>query len=208
MVKSGRLTPPKMAEMLGQMPKSAVTKEGEHPDSYILQWAQKNREDKGFVEWTSFEHPTLGPVEIGGFIPYLRTNPPPSLMASTLEFHTDFYLNLLDRIPELKLLNTRVDALGDGLYDVTVFYTNPGWFPTSTSQGRRARTAWPIRVELKTSESQTVFSGQRITTIPFINGSGDVKKAEWTLKAKKGSEVTITAKSPRLGSVTTTVVLE
>jgi len=208
MVKTGRLTPPKMAEMLGQIPKSAVTKEGEHPDSYILKWADENREDKGFVEWTPFDHPTLGQVEIGGFIPYLRMNPPLSLAKKTMEFHTDFYLNLLHRMPELKMTNAHVEDIGDGLYHVTVFFTNSGWFPTSTAQGRRSRAAWPIRIEVKLSESQSIFSGKRITNIPFINGSGDVQKAEWTIQAKKGSKLVITATSSRLGSVTTSVELE
>jgi hypothetical protein len=63
-------------------------------------------------------------------------------------------------------------------------------------------------VELKTTDGQMIFAGRKLVTIPFINGSGDTKKAEWTIQGKKGSKITITAKSPRLGSVTTTVVLE
>ncbi|MFC1575855.1 hypothetical protein ACFL5A_04355, partial [Gemmatimonadota bacterium] len=29
-----------------------------------------------FVDWSTFQHPDLGEVEIGGFIPYATTNPP------------------------------------------------------------------------------------------------------------------------------------
>jgi hypothetical protein len=129
-------------------------------------------------------------------------------MKDTLSFHTDFYIGLMGRLPEMKIKKTKVEVLGEGLYQITVYLTNEGWFPTSTAQGRRARTAWPIRVELKTDDDQMIFAGRKLVTIPFIKGSGDTKKAEWTVKGKKGSKITIAARSPRLGSVTATVVLE
>ncbi len=208
MVESGKVDPAKMAEMIEKMPKQAKTEEGEHPEGYILDWADSVLEGTGFVDWTPYKHPTLGDVEIGGFVPFLKLTPPSSLMKETLSFHTDFYIGLMGRLPGMKIKETKVEALGNSLYQVTLYLTNEGWFPTSTAQGRRARTAWPIRVELKTADGQMIFSGRKLVTIPFINGSGDTKKAEWTIQGKKGSKITITAKSPRLGSVTTTVVLE
>jgi len=208
MVESGKVDPAKMAEMVDQMPKQVKTEEGEHPEGYILDWADSVLEGAGFVDWTPYKHPTLGDVEIGGFVPYLKTTPPSSLMKETIIFHTDFYIGLMGRLPEMKIKETKVKALGNSLYEVTVYLTNEGWFATSSAQGRRARTAWPIRVELKTSDSQMIFSGRKFVTIPFINGSGDTKKAEWTVQGKKGSKITITASSPRLGTVATTVVLE
>jgi hypothetical protein len=208
MVESGKVDPAKMAEMIEKMPKQAKTEEGEHPEGYILDWADSVLEGTGFVEWIPYKHPTLGDVEIGGFVPFLKTTPPSSLMKETLEFHTDFYIGLMGRLPTMKIKETKVKALGNSLYEVTLYLTNSGWFATSTAQGRRARTAWPIRVELKTDDGQKIFSGRKLVSIPFINGSGASKKAEWTIQGKKGSKITITAKSPRLGSVTTTVVLE
>jgi murein tripeptide amidase MpaA len=208
MVESGRITPEKMAEMVEKMPKKPVTKEGEHPEAYILQWADSTLEGKGFVDWTPFHHPSLGEVEIGGFVPFLKITPPPDRMKDTLSFHTDFYLELMGKLPELKIKSTQVESAGENLYRVTVYLTNEGWFPTSTSQGRRARTVWPIRIELEPSDNQTIFSGRKITTIPFIDGSGDVEKVEWTIKGKKGSKAVLTVKSPRLGSITTSIALQ
>ena len=208
MVKSGRITPERMVQMMEKMPKKPAAEEGEHPDSYILKWSDTALKGKGFVNWTPFKHPALGDVEIGGFIPYLKTTPPPSEIEKTIDFHTDFYIKLMDRLAELKIKETKVEPLEDGLYKVTIYLTNPGWFPTSTAQGRRARTSWPIRVELKTTKGQSLFSGRSVVNIPFIGGSGDTKKAEWTIRGKKGSKITIQANSPNLGSVKTTVVLQ
>jgi len=208
MVKSGRITPEKMSEMIEKMAKKPALKEGEHPDSYILEWSDSVLKGKGFVAWKPYKHPTLGEVEIGGFVPYLKTTPPPSEIKKTVSFHTDFYINLMDRLSELKIKQTKTENIENGLYQVTVYFTNPGWFPTSTAQGKRAQTSWPITVRLKTSKGQSIFSGRPIVTIPFIGGSGDTKKVEWTIRGKKGSKITITANSPKLGSVTTTVVLQ
>jgi len=188
---------------------AAFLKEQGAPDNFKPEMIKKMVESGQVdLDWTHFKHPTLGDVEIGGFVPFLKTTPPSSLIKETITFHTDFYIGLMSRLPEMKVKETKVEALGNSLYEVTVYLTNEGWFPTSTSQGRRARTAWPIRVELKTADGQMIFSGRKLVTIPFINGSGDTKKTEWTVQGKKGSKITITAKSPRLGSVTTILDLE
>jgi len=181
---------------------------GESPDSYILKWSDSVLKGKGFVNWTHYKHPTLGDVEIGGFVPYLKITPPPSEIEKTISFHADFYIGLMNRLPELKIKDTQVKTLEDGLYQVSVSFTNIGEFPTSTAQGRLAGTSSPIRVHLKMTENQSLFSGRPIEAIPVINENGDIKKLEWTIRGKKGSKITITAKSPKLGSVTTTVVLQ
>ena len=208
MVKSGKVTPEQMVKMMEKMPKRPSTKEGEHPDSYILKWSETALGIKGFVDWTSYSHPTLGDVEIGGFVPYVKVNPPSSDMKKTIDFHSDYYIDSMNRLPQLEIKKTHVEAQGDGVYQVTIYFTNTGWFSTSTAQGRRAMAAWPIRSELKLSQGQSLFSGRSVVNIPFINGSGGTKKAEWTIRGKKGSKITITAGSPNLDTVTTTVVLQ
>jgi hypothetical protein len=200
--------PAKNVEMREGMPKRGSARKDEHPDIYILNWSDSVLKGKGFVNWTLYKHPTLGDVEIGGFVPYLKTTPPPSEIEKTISFHADFYISLMNRLPELKIKDTQVKALEDGLYQVTVSFTNIGRFPTSTAQGRLAGTSSPIRVHLKMTENQSLFSGRPIEAIPVINENGDIKKLEWTIRGKKGSKITITAKSPKLGSVTTTVVLQ
>lgn len=208
MVKSGRVTPVRMVEMMEKMPRGAAAKDDEHPDSYILKFSDAVLKGKGFVNWTPYKHPTLGDVEIGGFVPYIKTTPPPSEVEKTIAFHTDFYIDLMSRLPQLGIKEAKVEPLEDGLYQVTVYLTNSGWFPTATAQGSRAGASLPIRVELKTEKGQALFSGRQVVTIPSIGGSGDTRKVEWTIRAKKGSKITVSARSPRLGAVTTTVVLQ
>jgi hypothetical protein len=208
MVKSGQVDPKKMAEMMEKMPKPPGGEGEEHPDAYILKWADATLPKKGFVEWTAFHHPTLGEVEIGGFAPYLRIVPPLAEVEKTIAFHTDFYLGLIKKLPGLEISKTEVKPVGPEVYQLTAYFTNPGWFPTSTAQGRRARTAWPITVRLKLGSEQALFSGRPIESIPFLDGSGDTKKIEWTVKGKKGTSVVVSAGTPRLGTASATVVLD
>jgi len=44
----------------------------------LLKWSDEKLNGEGFMPWTPFEHPQLGPVEIGGWKRlYLMRNPPP-----------------------------------------------------------------------------------------------------------------------------------
>ncbi len=208
MVESGQVTPEKMADMMEQMPQSSGTTGDEHPEAYILKWSDAELLGNGFVDWTPYPHPTLGDVDIGGFIPYLKVTPPAADIQKSIDFHSNYYIQLMGKLPRLEIKDTQVKTLDEDLFQVTVYFSNSGWLPTSTAQGRRAQAAWPIRVELKTTENQTVFSGRKIVTIPFIEGSGGTQKVEWTLQGKKGSKISVTAKSPRLNTAQATIVLQ
>jgi murein tripeptide amidase MpaA len=177
-------------------------------DLDALRWQDTALGGKGFVAWTPIQHPTLGQVEVGGFVPYLKSTPPPDRIQTVIEPQVDFYLKLMDRVASLAVKETHVKKVDDDLYLVTVYLSNPGWFPTSTSQGRRALTSWPITVRLKLSEGQTLFSGRPIESVAFLPGGGEARKVEWTVRGRKGSSLEITADSPKLGAVRTQVVLQ
>ena len=208
MVKSGQINPARMAEMMEKMAKKPGGAEGEdHPDTYLLKWSDTAFQGKGFVPWTPVKHPQLGEVEVGGLVPYLKTVPPPAELEKTLNFHAQFALGLMARLPELALKAAKVEALGGDLYRVTVHIANTGWFPTATGQGRRALAAWPVRVRLKLAGGQKVFSGRPIETIPSLNGSGATSKLEWTIQGPPGSQVGLVAWAPKVGTLETTVTL-
>jgi len=208
MVKSGRVTPARMAEMMEKMPRRPQAAGDEHPEATILKWADEAWKGKGFVPWTPFKHPTLGEVEIGGFAPFVRINPPPSEIEKTASFHADFYIELMKKLPVLEIKEVKAEPLGADVYRITAALTNSGWFPTSTAQGRRAQTAWPIRVKLAPGDGQSLFSGRPVETVPFLEGSGGTEKLEWTVRGKKGSRLTVEAGSPKLGEVRASLVLE
>jgi len=158
--------------------------------------------EKGLTEWKPYKHPTLGHVEIGGTLPFRRINPRPEDMATTLHFHADYYIHLITHIAELKIRDIRVTPLGDSISRVTVTFANTGWFPTCTAQGRKSHTSWPITVRLKTTKEQMIYAGEPFEIIPFIDG-GKTRQMEWKIKGKRGSQVTLSATSFKVGTVKT-----
>jgi len=213
MVESGQVTPARMAEMAERMQRArpaggSGTAGAENVDTDVLKWSDSSLEGKGFVAWSPFKHPTLGDVEIGGLVPYVRVLPPPAQIEKLAAFSTDFYLKLMDRLAEINICETRVQPIDENLFNVTCYLANPGWLPTATAQGRRAQSSWPIRVRIKTAENQSLFSGRPIETIQSLAGSGGTQKLEWTVRGKRGSTVEISAESPKLGSVSKVVTLQ
>jgi hypothetical protein len=206
MVKSGQIKIPQMAEMLEKMPKKPGAEGEDHPDAYILKWADQALPGRGFVAWAPYKHPQLGDVEIGGFRPGLRLNPPPEAMEGTINAHVDFYIGLMDRLPVLSISGVKAEPIGGDLYRLSAYFSNTGIWPTSTAQGRRAKTAWPIRITLGLDKTQTLFAGRPVDVLDVLNG-GETKKLEWTIRAKKGSKVSVKAWAQRLGTVETAVVL-
>ena len=47
----------------------------------IFNWVLENVGEQGYRDWQAFDHPQLGPVEVGGMV-YIWTyrNPPPTLL--------------------------------------------------------------------------------------------------------------------------------
>jgi len=208
MVKSGQVTPAKMAEMMDKMPKKPGAEGEDNPEAYLIKYSDSVLAGRGFVAWTPVKHPTLGEVEVGGFVPYLKTDPLTAEAKTWIDVHTNVYLKLMQKMPELKVSQTKVKPLAQGLYEVSLYLTNSGWMPTSTAQGRRCRRAWPIRVALKTGAGQALVSGHPVENIPFLDGSGAVKKLTWTVRAEKGSSLAFKCGSPRLGSINVNVTLD
>src|SRR5690606_1102791 len=70
-------------------------------DAKWLAYAKERGE--GFIDWTPFNHPQLGEVEIGGFVPGFRMNPPTDDMTRLLDEQTRFVRTLLHNLPRVEI---------------------------------------------------------------------------------------------------------
>ena len=186
-------------------PKTAFA--NDHPDAPALKWSDEILKGRGFINWKPFKHPTLDEVEIGGFVPFAAINPPPEESEADISFHADYYLDLMNHSAEVEIGRTQVRAVEDSIYRVTVQFHNPGWFPTSTAQGRKARVAWPITVRLKTAKDQMIWAGEPFEVIAFIGG-GETRTLEWKIKGKRGSTFDLSATYYKTVVVKTTIELK
>ncbi len=103
------------------------------PDK-IRTLVQRFCEDGAYEPWRAFDHPQLGPVEIGG-LDYLRTvrNPPTHLLAKECEVGHAMADRLRRAIPEVRA-SLEVEVLADGVTRVSLTLENVGFLPTSALQ--------------------------------------------------------------------------
>lgn len=119
----------------------------------IAKWADENSPEL-YVPWTSFAHPQLGPVEIGGPNHFqLFTNPPLSFLKKAITGHADFAIYQAMMSPKLEILLAKADIVGpvgeDFIWKITIGVANTGFLPTNVSaMATKIKSALPVSVEI------------------------------------------------------------
>jgi Zinc carboxypeptidase len=200
----------------------------DHPvsdDLKLLAWCDANlAPGEGFVPWYPFDHPQLGPVELGGldFLNYFG-NPPPAFLEAEVAPHADFALFHLLISPRLAFHSVSASQVGDGVWLVRAVVENTGWLPTNVTDKaveRKAVRALELSIELP--DGAKLAGGERKVEAGQLTGRAlrrslywwgnddattDRAKVEWVVEAPAGATVTVTAKHERAGTVRSEVRL-
>ena len=109
-----------------------------------------------FMDWTEFDHPQFGPVELGGTFQKMRGRIPPRFMNEELAHRNmAFTLYQADQMPKMRLGETNVEPVGgssgsgDKVFKVWIDVSNPKVIPTITT---RAAENNVVRPDLLTLE--------------------------------------------------------
>jgi hypothetical protein len=183
-VKAGKMTPRQMAGMLEQMPKPKDSTGADPKQKALLAFSDKELQGKGFVPWTAARHPTLGDVEIGGFVPFGDTTPPPAMIKTLLDGQVPWVLQLASKLPRLEILKTEAVARGAGVYALTVWVQNTGSLPFPTAMGKKNQHVRPAIIRLGPAEALkdvTFLSGRARATVDGVDGGKSVK-LEWIVQ--------------------------
>lgn len=119
--------------------------------------------------WVPYDHPQLGPVELGGF-DLVRTlhNPPVRLLAEECAKGFTVADRLRRALPQVAV-EVRVDRLADGLCQVSALLENRGFLPTSgLPYAERIGTAPPIVLEVHAP----VVDGEARREVGWLDGWG------------------------------------
>ncbi|KAF0194707.1 MAG: carboxypeptidase [Bacillota bacterium] len=178
----------------------------------LLKWNDEVLSGKGFVPWTAFDHPQLGAVEIGGWLPKtVQQNPPTELLQDECHKNMLFSLALAATVPRLSITKVRVEPLSTDTYRVVVGVENTGFLPTSGSEAAiRAQVARPVEVELIGAHILQGPAEHKLGHLPGRSSHGGfntTKKVEWLIKAQSGSIITVCARAPRAGNASTAITL-
>ena len=95
-------------------------------DKKWLEWIDTERQGNGFIDWKPFNHPTLGEVEIGGFIPYAKLNPPAEMIEDIAGKQTSFIEYLMGLVPQVKIAELKCEDLGGGIFKMKAKIQNTG----------------------------------------------------------------------------------
>lgn len=162
-------------------------------DSKWLQWIDKKNQGKGFVPWTKFTHKQLGEVEIGGFEPYLRVNPPAEQIPELAKSHGQFALFLAAQFAEISMEEPQVTKLSSNVYELKIKVHNLGKFPYVTGMGQRSRNISPImlRIKFEDDKNMKMFGGNKRVDIPNLAASEE-KEIKWVIISPTGKKLKVT----------------
>lgn len=199
MVKGGQLTPEKIAGMMKQMPAPAKDdQKGDPKEAAQLAFSDKYLEGRGFIPWKIFKHPSLGEVEIGGFVPFTDNTPPIAMVDSLLDLHLPWVFELVKKLPKLKISETKLTDKGNGIYQVEAWVTNEGFLPFPTAMGKKDNVPAPAILTVEGSNLE-FLSGKKRTPVPEVAGEKSVKYT-WLIKIAKKGNLTIRLDSKQAGS--------
>ncbi len=175
-------------------------------DATLLK-ALEDAEIDGFLDWTSYNHPDLGQVEIGGFRPYVTTNPPASQLGDLGSAHGQFTVRIASMLPRVRIADTQVTDHGGGVFTVEATIENTGLFPTSLQHGIVSRSVQPTTVQIQVDPDTILTGDDKSSTLSKLDGSGSRAEFSWVIQATPGSTIEIRVRSQKGGSDSTTVTL-
>ncbi len=180
---------------------------------------------RGFVDWYPFEHPQLGPVELGGWNQlHSWTNPPRHLLCDEVDRHADFAVAQALAAPRVEIRHSSVEAVGDGTWRVTIGVANTGWLPTTVSAHARTHDlVRPIVADVHAAPASgggvEVLDGSRRRTLGQLAGSSaarftnategtpDRTTCSWLVRASTGTELVVSVRHDRGGNDSMTLRL-
>ena len=189
----------------------------------VLRWADEHFPDELFVDWYSFDHPQLGPVELGGWH-WLRSwiNPPGGRLAEEVAAHADFAIAQALASPLLELRLVDAQPLGEGTWRVRAGIANTGWLPTTVTERARtedlvlavvAELIGPAGLEVLDPPARRELGqldGRRSQALKGgspNDGTAERVLVTWTVRAPEGTELVVEARHQRAGVARATLRL-
>jgi hypothetical protein len=198
MVKGGQLKPAQIAAMMKQMPApKSDEKKGDPKEIARLAFSDKYLGGKGFIPWKTYQHPALGEIEIGGFVPFTDNTPPDSMVDSLLDIQLPYIFDLVKRLPKLQLADLKVTAKGGGVYQVEAWVRNNGYLPFPTAMGKRNKIPAPAVLTIE-GDGTEVLSGKKRTPVNEMGGNKAARYI-WLVRAPKKATLTLRIESKQAG---------
>ena len=183
----------------------AKPKDDEKPtpsdDAKRLRWIDASGESWRFVPWKPFQHPELGPVEIGGFAPFGTIEPPDAERAKLAQSQFDFLLTLGDLLPRVRFESCTAKELYNGLWEIKAAIVNDSLLPVLSASARRTQAVRPVRVTMRVPSGAQIMAGNKQELVSDLAGSGGRKEFRWFVHGAPPAALSVEIDSDHAGSV-------
>ena len=193
-------------------------------EELAMQWNDKELGGKGFINWTKFNHPQFGEIEIGGWNNnFFTQNPPAKFTEAEWKKNSLFELKHAEMLPYLKIAEVKTIPLGDQLLRVEITVENEGFLPTNvTEKAIQNGLAKPVVIKVELDKAELLW-GKEKTEIGHIQGNAPVattrfrlsgaaapnrKTVDWLIRVKgAGASAKITVISQKAGTTSKQISL-
>jgi hypothetical protein len=182
----------------------------------IYDYVQEHVGEKGWRPWKPFDHPQLGPIEIGGMVNiWTYRNPPEKLLPEICRANALFNLRHAAAAPRVRVDELAVEVLGAGLYKIRAVVGNHGYLPTNLSDTAiENKVAKPVSVTL-TVEGGEILMNPTTADLGHLAGRNErlhpyspwgpiwtttTKPVEWLVRLAGAGSVTVTSVSEKGGT--------
>jgi hypothetical protein len=178
-----------------------------------LRWNEEEMGGKAFIDWTPYDHPQLGEVEIGGFVRKIwdpergsytnvMTTPGP-IFDEYLAKHAKWNLWMASMSPLVRVTEVVAAQEGSDFWRITAKVQNQGYLPTNvTEQAIRNETAQPVRVSISLDGADLVFGDETVDVGHLAGNRAEPVTVEWMIRSAGGGQpgVVVTAVSEKGGT--------
>jgi hypothetical protein len=179
-----------------------------------------------FSPWAAYDHPQLGPVEIGGWhTKFWGQNPPAEFLERECEQQVEWILYLAEQSPLIEVSAPDITPLGGDRFRVSVTVSNSGFLPTNLTErghlgsaledGRLADQVVRPPAATLSLQDAVLEEGSARTVLPHLDGSNTHTKAvtenattvTWTVRATSpAASASVQVASDKGGTVRTRAV--
>lgn len=177
--------------------KGEARKPGE--DAQRLTWIDSAGEAARFLPWKAFRHPELGDVEIGGFAPFARVEPPKDQWAGIARKELDFLMTLGGDLARVRVGQLVATRLGSGLIEVKAVVQNDSLLPMQSKSGQRTQTQRPLRVRLVLPDGATLVAGETRALVRDLGGKSR-REMRWLVSCPNPLQIGLELDSDHAGT--------
>jgi len=168
-----------------------------------LKWNDEELDKKLFVDWHPYDHPTLGKVEIGGWIRRKSSPPEGELIQKECEMGNNFVIYLAGLAPKVEVGEVEISDKNGNIYQLEISIKNTGFLPTETEQAQNMEIDEPVLLTLEPDDNVEILFGEKKVKIGQIEGFSESEKLTYIVRVKNRSEkagINAVVKSQRAGT--------